>query len=77
MEGHTAAVTSVIVVPGTKVLCYCWTASLDGSIRYWDFSVPELLKTLDVKMPIFSMVWFFFFFFWFFLFKLSWMKLND
>ncbi|XP_023900086.1 uncharacterized protein LOC112011971 [Quercus suber] len=56
LEGHTAAVTSVIVVPGTKVLCYCWTASLDGTIRYWDFSVPELLKTLDVKMPIFSMV---------------------
>lgn len=56
LEGHTAAVTSVIVVPSSKILCYCWTASLDGTIRYWDFSVPELMKKVDVKMPVFSMV---------------------
>uniref|UniRef100_A0A2N9I1K3 WD repeat-containing protein 75 second beta-propeller domain-containing protein n=1 Tax=Fagus sylvatica TaxID=28930 RepID=A0A2N9I1K3_FAGSY len=56
LEGHTGPVTSVIVVPGSKILCYCWTASLDGSIRYWDFSVPELIKKLNVNMPIFSMV---------------------
>lgn len=60
MEGHKALVTSVIVVPASspanKVLCFCWTASLDGSIRYWDFSVPELMKTIDIKMPIYSMV---------------------
>ncbi|WRX35082.1 WD40 repeat - like 10 [Theobroma cacao] len=60
LEGHTSLVTSVIVVPASnpaaKVLCYCWTASLDGTIRYWDFSVPELMKTVDIRMPIFSMV---------------------
>ncbi|KAK8294511.1 hypothetical protein V6Z12_D05G004700 [Gossypium hirsutum] len=60
LEGHTALVTSVIVVPpsnpAAKVLCYCWTASLDGTIRYWDFSLPELMKTIDIRMPIFSMV---------------------
>ncbi|XP_062078686.1 uncharacterized protein LOC133783156 isoform X2 [Humulus lupulus] len=60
LEGHTAAVTSVVVVPASspasKVLCFCWTASLDGTIRYWDFSVPELMKTVEVKMPIYSMV---------------------
>ncbi|TYI79188.1 hypothetical protein E1A91_D05G005000v1 [Gossypium mustelinum] len=59
LEGHTALVTSVIVVPpsnpAAKVLCYCWTASLDGTIRYWDFSLPELMKTIDIRMPIFSM----------------------
>ncbi|KAF5461745.1 hypothetical protein F2P56_017819 [Juglans regia] len=60
LEGHTAPVTSVIVVPASspasKILCYCWTASLDGSIRHWDFSVPDLMKKVDIKMPIFSMV---------------------
>ncbi|KAG7966151.1 hypothetical protein I3843_08G035500 [Carya illinoinensis] len=59
LEGHTAPVTSVIVVPASspasKILCCCWTASLDGSIRHWDFSVPDLMKKVDIKMPIFSM----------------------
>ncbi|KAB2604837.1 WD repeat-containing protein 75-like [Pyrus ussuriensis x Pyrus communis] len=56
LEGHNALVTSVIVVPGNKALRFCWTASVDGTIRYWDFAVPELMKTIDIKMPIFSMV---------------------
>lgn len=60
LEGHVALVTSVIVVPAPspagRILCYCWTASLDGTIRYWDFSTPELMKTVDVRLPIFSMV---------------------
>ncbi|XP_052178617.1 uncharacterized protein LOC127792219 isoform X2 [Diospyros lotus] len=60
LEGHKARVTSVIVVPASvpanKILCYCWTASLDGTIRYWDFSVPELMKTVDIRFPILSMV---------------------
>ncbi|KAJ9162883.1 hypothetical protein P3X46_022623 [Hevea brasiliensis] len=60
LEGHTALVTAVVVAPATssasKILCYCWTASLDGTIRYWDFSVPELIKTIDIKFPIYSMV---------------------
>ncbi|KAH7572563.1 hypothetical protein JRO89_XS04G0275200 [Xanthoceras sorbifolium] len=60
LEGHTAPVTTVIVEPASSpannILCYCWTASLDGTIRYWDFSVPELLKTINMKLPIHSMV---------------------
>ncbi|XP_010525723.1 PREDICTED: WD repeat-containing protein 75 [Tarenaya hassleriana] len=60
LEGHTSLVTTVIVVPATspagKILCYCWTASLDGTIRYWDFSAPEMLKTIDVRLPVYSMV---------------------
>ncbi|CAN8271144.1 unnamed protein product [Cochlearia groenlandica] len=60
LEGHTALVTSLIVVPASsaaqKILCYCWTASLDGTIRYWDFSGPEVLKTIDAQLPIYSMV---------------------
>ncbi|KAF5948962.1 hypothetical protein HYC85_014919 [Camellia sinensis] len=60
LEGHTALVTSVIVVPAStpasKILCFCWTASLDGTIRNWDFSVPELMKTINIRVPIFYMV---------------------
>ncbi|XP_059662290.1 uncharacterized protein LOC132308272 isoform X2 [Cornus florida] len=60
LEGHRALVTSIIVVPASssasKMLCYCWTASLDGTIRYWDFSAPELMKTIEIRFPIFSMV---------------------
>ncbi|KAJ1433474.1 WD40/YVTN repeat-like-containing domain superfamily [Sesbania bispinosa] len=56
LEGHTAPVTSVVVVPGSKVLCYCWTSSVDGTIRQWDFSIPECIKKIDIHFPIFSMV---------------------
>ncbi|KAH9606925.1 hypothetical protein KSS87_009320 [Heliosperma pusillum] len=57
LEGHQALVTSVVVVLNTaKLFNYCWTSSLDGTIRYWDFGAPELLKTIDIKLPIFSMV---------------------
>ncbi|KAJ0755262.1 putative transcription factor WD40-like family [Helianthus annuus] len=60
LEGHTALVTSVIVVPSSTpanaLLCYCWTTSLDGTIKYWDFSVPELIKTVDIQLPVYSMV---------------------
>ncbi|KAG9159938.1 hypothetical protein Leryth_005690 [Lithospermum erythrorhizon] len=60
LEGHTAQVSSVIVVPatsgGSKVLCYCWTSSLDGTIRYWDFAVSEWIKTIDIRFPVYSMV---------------------
>ncbi|KAG5219322.1 transducin family protein [Salix suchowensis] len=60
LDGHAALVTAVIVVPvstpASKIICYCWTASLDGTIRYWDFSVPELIKIINVNLPIISMV---------------------
>lgn len=58
LEGHTALVTSVVVVvsAGSKPLSHCWTSSLDGTIRYWDFSLPELIKKVDIRFPIHSMV---------------------
>ena len=57
LEGHTDLVTSVIVVPASsKLLNYCWTSSLDGTIRYWDFSVAELVKTITISLPVHSMV---------------------
>ncbi|XP_050373389.1 uncharacterized protein LOC126791037 isoform X2 [Argentina anserina] len=56
LEAHAALVTAVIVVPGNKALSFCWTASLDGTVRYWDYAAAELMKTIDIKMPIYSMV---------------------
>ncbi|KAM7256211.1 hypothetical protein ACFE04_011952 [Oxalis oulophora] len=63
LEGHTAPVTSVIVDNASasnnnNILCFCWTASLDGTIKYWDFfsSVPHLLKSINIRFPIFNMV---------------------
>ncbi|EPS71664.1 hypothetical protein M569_03094, partial [Genlisea aurea] len=60
LEGHEAQVTSVVVVPAStpssKVLCNCWTASLDGTLKYWDFAAPELMRTISIKFPICSMV---------------------
>ena len=57
LQGHTALVTAVVVVPTTaSLLCCCWTASVDGTIRQWDYSVPECLRILDLRLPIFSLV---------------------
>ncbi|KAG9451107.1 hypothetical protein H6P81_011072 [Aristolochia fimbriata] len=60
LEGHTDLVTSVIVVSSagsaSNIICNCWTSSLDGTICYWDFSLPALIKKVEVKLPIFSMV---------------------
>ncbi|KNA25055.1 hypothetical protein SOVF_009790 [Spinacia oleracea] len=57
LDGHKALVTSVVVVPSSsKLLCHCWTSSLDGTIRYWDFALSELMKTVNIRLPIFSMV---------------------
>ncbi|CAI0394899.1 unnamed protein product [Linum tenue] len=60
LDGHAALVTAVIVVPastpGSKILCFCWTASLDGTIRYWDFAVPEMIRSVGIKLPVHSMV---------------------
>ncbi|KAF5203491.1 Wd repeat-containing protein [Thalictrum thalictroides] len=62
LEGHKADVTCVLVVPSSsnssasKILCYCWTSSLDGTIRYWDFSAPELIRKVDIRLPVYSMV---------------------
>ena len=60
LEGHSALVTSVIIVPmgfpAMKFSSFCWTSSLDGTIGYWDFSTPELIKRVEVSLPIFYMV---------------------
>ncbi|KAJ6797873.1 WD repeat-containing protein 75 [Iris pallida] len=60
LEGHADRVTSVVVVPvaakARKFVCYCWTSSLDGTMCYWDFAAPELVKKVKVGLPIFSMV---------------------
>lgn len=56
LDGHTDTVTSVIVVPGSNIVTYCWTSSLDGTIRHWDFSLLKCIKIIDLKLPIFSMV---------------------
>ncbi|XP_014509948.1 WD repeat-containing protein 75 [Vigna radiata var. radiata] len=57
LQGHTAVVTAVVVIPTTaSLLSYCWTASVDGTIRQWDYSVPECVKILDLRFPIFSLV---------------------
>ncbi|ESW26740.1 hypothetical protein PHAVU_003G144100 [Phaseolus vulgaris] len=57
LQGHTALVTAVVVVPTTaSLLCCCWTASVDGTIRQWDYPVPECLRILDLRLPIFSLV---------------------
>ncbi|KAL0687095.1 hypothetical protein Bca4012_086772 [Brassica carinata] len=56
LEGHTAPVTTVIVDPILPE--DCWTASLDGKIRFWDFSVPSLTLAFDIHLPIYSMAMF-------------------
>jgi len=57
LEDHTAPVTSVIVDPSSdETVSYCWTSSLDGKIRIWEFSAPKLLKIFDTHLPIHSLV---------------------
>lgn len=60
LEGHTDRVTSVVVVPVTgpasKFMSFCWTSSLDGNVCYWDFAASELVKKVNVQLPIWSMV---------------------
>ncbi|KAK7388529.1 hypothetical protein VNO78_23347 [Psophocarpus tetragonolobus] len=56
LQGHSAPVTAVVVVPTSSLFSYCWTASIDGTIRHWDYSVPECVKIIDLGFPIFSMV---------------------
>lgn len=60
LEGHAGRVTSVVVVPvaapASKVVNYCWTSSLDNTICYWDFAAAELLKKVNVELPVYHMV---------------------
>ncbi|CAL4905194.1 unnamed protein product [Urochloa decumbens] len=65
LEGHEGDVTSVVVVPppaaatataAVKLASYCWTAGLDGVLIYWDFVAAEVVRKVQVGLPIHSMV---------------------
>eukprot|EP00250_Pteridium_aquilinum_P010215 c19220_g1_i1 orf=92-2614(+) len=60
LEGHTGAVTSVNVVEyggATKsIVNHAWTSSLDGTVRFWNFTTGAVIRTVNVGSPIFSMV---------------------
>ncbi|KAG6546677.1 hypothetical protein Mapa_011866 [Marchantia paleacea] len=61
LSGHKDAVTTVIVVPasitGDISTNHCWTASMDGTVRFWDFSTDAPpIKSIVVGRPIVSMV---------------------
>ncbi|KAG0623323.1 hypothetical protein M758_3G165500 [Ceratodon purpureus] len=55
LKGHTGFVNSVVVVPNATI-CHCWTAALDGTVRFWDFAAGTLLRTVNVGHPVQSMV---------------------
>ncbi|CAN8267470.1 unnamed protein product [Cochlearia groenlandica] len=56
LEGHRAPVTSLTVSPSSdKTRNYCLSASLDGKIHIWDFSIPILVKIFDTHFPIYSL----------------------
>ncbi|KAG0370671.1 WD40-repeat-containing domain protein [Gamsiella multidivaricata] len=52
--GHSNTVTSVILNPRNSLQLY--SASLDGTIKLWDFNDAVLLKTFDIGFPITHMV---------------------
>ncbi|GAA5807850.1 hypothetical protein MFLAVUS_001229 [Mucor flavus] len=52
--GHTNKITRVILNPKNHLQLY--TASLDGTIKLWDYNDDILLKTYNVNAPIESMV---------------------
>lgn len=52
--GHKDTVTSVMLNP--KNLLQLYSASLDGTIKLWDFNDAVLLKTYEVGVPITYMV---------------------
>ncbi|KAG8049217.1 hypothetical protein GUJ93_ZPchr0009g855 [Zizania palustris] len=63
LEGHEGDVTAVVVPPPpadapavAKVVSYCWTAGLDGVLIYWDYVAAELVRKVQVGLPVHSMV---------------------
>lgn len=60
LVGHRGLVTTVIAVPVSgpviKIICQCWTASLDATLRLWDFNSATLLQTVQVARPVVSLV---------------------
>ena len=63
LEGHEGDVTAVVVVAppaqataAAKLASYCWTAGLDGVLIYWDFMAAEVVRKVQVGLPVHSMV---------------------
>lgn len=61
LEGHEGDVTAVVVAPppvaaAAKLASYCWTAGLDGFLIYWDYAAAELVRKVQVGLPVHSMV---------------------
>lgn len=60
LEGHTGLVTSVNVVEYARAtksnINHVWTSSLDGTVRFWNFTTGSLIRTVNVGKPIHSMV---------------------
>ncbi|XP_066358798.1 LOW QUALITY PROTEIN: uncharacterized protein [Miscanthus floridulus] len=63
LEGHEGDVTAVVVVAppaqataAAKLASYCWTAGLDGVLIYWDFLAAEVVRKVQVGLPVHSMV---------------------
>nr|CAB3462586.1 unnamed protein product [Digitaria exilis] len=65
LEGHEGDVTAVVVVPlpaaatataAAKLASYCWTSGLDGVLIYWDFVAAEMVRKVQVGLPVHSMV---------------------
>lgn len=54
MGGHSSKITRVILNPKNHLQLY--TASLDGTIKLWDYNDDILLKTYNVNAPIQHMV---------------------
>lgn len=52
--GHSDKITRVILNPKNHLQLY--TASLDGTIKLWDYNDDILLKTYSIKAPIQHMV---------------------
>ncbi|KAF9173385.1 hypothetical protein BGX21_002483 [Mortierella sp. AD011] len=52
--GHSDTVTSVMLNPKNPLQLY--SASLDGTIKLWDFNDAVLLQTYDATVPIYNMV---------------------
>ncbi|CAD6269264.1 unnamed protein product [Miscanthus lutarioriparius] len=63
LEGHEGDVTAVVVMAppaqptaAAKLASYCWTAGLDGVLIYWDFLAAEVVRKVQVGLPVHSMV---------------------
>lgn len=52
LHGHEAAVSAVVSLPGMKLA----TAANDSTLRIWDVSTGQVLRTMDLAHPVLDMV---------------------